>query len=55
MIFEVSFLSILHQNLSCGYSLKVPRQGAFNEYPQLMILWRKKQNYLIIIAKYAPK
>ena len=29
-------------------------RGDSNEYPQHMFLWRNKQNYLLIITKYAP-
>ena len=28
-----------------GYSLESPRRVDSNEYPQLMFLWRNKQNY----------
>ena len=38
----------------CGYSLESPRQGDSNELPQYMFLWRNKQNYPLIITKYAP-
>ena len=48
-------LSILHTNIICGYSLEVPRQGASNEYPQLSVLWRYKQNYHLFIIKYSPQ
>ena len=32
------------QNIGCGYSLEVPRQGASNEYPQHMFVWRNRKN-----------
>ena len=32
------------QNIDCGYSLKPPRRGGFNEYPQSMFLSRNKKN-----------
>ena len=35
------------------YSLESPRWGDSNEYPQHTILWRNKQNYLLIITKSA--
>ena len=31
-----------------------PWRGNSNEYPQHMFLWRNKQNYPLIITKYAP-
>ena len=34
--------------LTCGYSLKTPHQGAFNEYAQHMISWRNKKKNLWI-------
>ena len=38
------FFLFLHKNICCGYSLEVPRQGASNEYPQHMCLWRNKKD-----------
>ena len=38
------FFLFLHENICCGYSLEAPRQGASNEYPQYMFLWRNKKN-----------
>ena len=32
---KISF-HIFAQNIDCGYSLKPPRRGGFNEYPQSM-------------------
>ena len=32
------------QNIDCGYSLELPRQGGSNEYPQSMFLSRNKKN-----------
>ena len=32
------------QNIDCGYSLKPPRRGGSNEYPQSMFLSRNKKN-----------
>ena len=29
------FLSFLHENIRCGYSLEVPHQGVSNEYPHI--------------------
>ena len=34
------------QNIDCGYSLKPPRRGGSNEYPQSMFLIRNKKNNL---------
>ena len=34
-----------------GTLLKSLSEGCFNEYPQLMLVWRNKQNYLLIITK----
>ena len=34
MTSEGYFSIILHENISCGYSLESPRQGDSNEYPQ---------------------
>ena len=35
---------ISSQNVDYGYSLKPPRRGGSNEYPQSMFLSRKKKN-----------
>ena len=43
---------LLHKNICCGYSHKVPHRGASNEYPQHIFLWRNGENYPIIITKY---
>ena len=32
------------QNIDCGYSLELPRQGGSKEYPQSMFLSRNKKN-----------
>ena len=32
------------QNMDCGYSLKPPRRGGSNEYPQSMLLSRNEKN-----------
>ena len=32
------------QNIDCGYSLEMPRQGSSNEYQQSRILSRNKKN-----------
>ena len=42
-----SFL-FLNKNICCGYSLEVPRRGAFNEYPQHMFSSRNKKNIMWI-------
>ena len=34
-----------------GTHWKSLSEGCFNEYPQLMLVWRNKQNYLLIIAE----
>ena len=43
----LSFL-FLHENICCGYSLEVPQQGASNEYPQHIFLWRNKKDIMWI-------
>ena len=40
------FSYISAQNIDCMYSLKLPRQGGSNEYPQSMFLNRNKKNNL---------
>ena len=35
---------ISSQNIDCGYSLELPRQGGSNEYPQSMFSSRNKKN-----------
>ena len=37
---EVHFAYFSVKNISCGYSLKAPCQGASNEYPQFLFLLR---------------
>ena len=34
---------LLHENICCGYSLEAPHRVT-SEYPQHIILWRKKKN-----------
>ena len=37
--FQIKISDIFHisaQNIDCGYSLKLPRRGGYNEYPQSM-------------------
>ena len=42
------YFSYFATKTCCGYSLKAPRRGASNEYPQHMFLWKnKKSSYLI--------
>ena len=44
--FQIKNSNIFHisaQNIDCGYSLEVPRQGGSNEYPQSMF-WTEKNN-----------
>ena len=53
MIFSGIFFLFLHKNISCGYSLEAPQQGASNEYPQHMFLWRTGENYPRITIKYS--
>ena len=45
----------LHENICCGYSLEAPQQGASNEYPQHMFLWRNKKNINTFGLKKAPE
>ena len=45
--FQIKKSDIFHisaQNIDCGYSLELPRQGGSNEYPQSMFLSRNKKN-----------
>ena len=45
--FQIKILVFFHisdQNIDCGYSLKPPRRGGSNEYPQSMFLSRNKKN-----------
>ena len=35
---------IFAQNIDCGYTLKPPRQGGSNEYPQSMFWSKNKKN-----------
>ena len=34
----ISFFLFLRETICCAYSLKAPRRGAFDEYPQYIIL-----------------
>ena len=45
------FLSVLHKNTCCGYSLEAPHWGASNEYPQHVFLWRNKKKCPLILSK----
>ena len=38
------FFIFLLKNIDCGYSLKPPRQGGSNEYPQSMFLSKNKKH-----------
>ena len=39
--YPVNIFLFLHENICCRYSL----EGASNEYPQHMFLWRNKKKY----------
>ena len=44
--FQIKNSDIFHisaQNIDCGYSLELPRQGGSKEYPQSMFLSRKEK------------
>ena len=41
----------LHINVCCGYSLELPSQGDFNEYPQHVFLRIILDNIPLIIIK----
>ena len=46
-IFRQKISDIFHisaQNINCGYSLKPPRQGGYNEYPQSMFWAEIRKN-----------
>ena len=36
--------NIFTQNISCGYTLELPRQGGSNEYPQSLFWSKNKKN-----------
>ena len=38
------FFLFLYKNICFGYSLEAPHQGASNEYPKHMFLWRNNKN-----------
>ena len=42
----------LHKNICCVYSLEASLQGASNEYPHRIFLWRTGVNYPRIIIKF---
>ena len=54
MIIKYNFLSVLHKNICCRYSLESHRQCDSNEYPQHLFLWKNKQNYSLIITQNSP-
>ena len=45
------FSLFLHENVCCGYSLEAPWQGASNDYPQHIFLWRNKKTITIFQAR----
>ena len=47
---KMIFFLLLHENICCGYSLEVPRQGTSNEYAQRMFSWRNKTYIYLIPA-----
>ena len=58
--FQIKYSDIFHisaQNIDCGYSLELPRQGGSYEYPQSMVLSRNKKNnvYPCILQFYYIK
>ena len=48
----IAFLFVL--SICCGCSLESPRLDDSNEHPQHSFFLRNKQNYHLIIIKYAP-
>ena len=49
----IGVCAVIRSNMvCCRYSLKVPRQGASNEYPQHMFLWRNMKKYYMDIRSY---
>ena len=48
------FFLFFHENISCGYSIEAPRQGASNEYRQHMFSWRNKKDISIFRMKKVP-
>ena len=47
------FLSSLHKNICCGYSLEPYQQGTSNEYPKHLLLWRNGESSPRIIIRYS--
>ena len=48
---QVHIFLIFHKNTCYGYSLEAPRcWGASNEYPQHLILWKKKKNQYFLFG-----
>ena len=41
---KTDIFHISAQNIDCGYSFELPRQGCSNNYPQSMFLTNKKNN-----------
>ena len=35
----------------CGYSLEAPCQGAFNKFPQYMLLWKNKKKSITFLKE----
>ena len=48
------FFLFLDENICYGYSLKAPRRGASNEYPQHMFLLGNKKNISSFRMKKVP-
>ena len=45
------FFYISAQNIDCGHSLELPRQGGSNEYPQSMFLGKNKKKNNVYSCK----
>ena len=43
---ELSVNLFLCENIRCGNSKEVPLQGASNEFPEHMFLWKNKENIM---------
>ena len=40
---HIVFVLLLHENLSCGYSIEVPHRGTSNKYPHSMFFFLRSR------------
>ena len=50
---SIDIFLFLPKNIWCGYSLQAPWQGASNEYPQHVFLWRNKKTTISMLLLFA--